>query len=31
VKELIVTEADNSVEKQIADIEDLISKKVDAS
>jgi len=30
VKELIVTEADNSVEKQIADIEDLISKKVDA-
>jgi ribose transport system substrate-binding protein len=30
VKELIVTEADNSVEKQIADIEDLITKKVDA-
>ena len=30
VKTLIVTEADNSVEKQIADIEDLISKKVDA-
>lgn len=30
VKELIVTEADGSVEKQIADIEDLITKKVDA-
>jgi len=30
VKELIVTEADDSVEKQIADIEDLITKKVDA-
>jgi ABC-type sugar transport system substrate-binding protein len=30
VKDLIVTEADNSVEKQIADIEDLITKKVDA-
>jgi len=30
VKELIVTEADDSVEKQISDIEDLITKKVDA-
>lgn len=30
LKELIVTEADGSVEKQISDIEDLISKKVDA-
>jgi ribose transport system substrate-binding protein len=30
VKELIVTEADDSVEKQISDIEDLIAKKVDA-
>lgn len=30
VKELIVTEADDSVEKQVSDIEDLISKKVDA-
>lgn len=30
VKQLIITEADNSVEKQIADMEDLISKKVDA-
>jgi ribose transport system substrate-binding protein len=30
VKDLIVTEADGSVEKQIADIEDLITKKVDA-
>jgi len=30
VKELIVTEADGSVEKQIADIEDCITKKVDA-
>jgi ribose transport system substrate-binding protein len=30
VKELIVTEADNSVEKQISDIEDLIAKNVDA-
>jgi ribose transport system substrate-binding protein len=30
VKKLIVTEADGSVEKQIADIEDLITKKVDA-
>lgn len=30
VKELIVTQADDSVEKQIADIEDLITKKVDA-
>jgi ribose transport system substrate-binding protein len=30
VAELIVTEADGSVEKQISDIEDLIAKKVDA-
>jgi ribose transport system substrate-binding protein len=30
VKELIVTQADESVEKQVADVEDLISKKVDA-
>ena len=30
VKELIVTEADDSVEKQISDIEDLIAKGVDA-
>jgi ribose transport system substrate-binding protein len=30
VKELIVTEADGSVEKQVSDIEDLIAKKVDA-
>jgi ribose transport system substrate-binding protein len=30
VKELIVTEADDSVEKQISDIDDLIAKKVDA-
>ncbi len=30
VRELIVTEAEGSVEKQIADIEDLIAKKVDA-
>ena len=30
VKEFIVTEADDSVEKQISDIEDLIARKVDA-
>lgn len=30
VKELIVTEADGDISKQIADIEDLIAKKVDA-
>jgi ribose transport system substrate-binding protein len=30
VAELIVTEAENSVEKQISDIEDLIAKNVDA-
>jgi ribose transport system substrate-binding protein len=30
VKELIVTESEGSVEKQISDIEDLIAKKVDA-
>ncbi len=30
VKSLIVTEADDSAEKQVSDIEDLISKKVDA-
>ena len=30
VKKLIVTEADGDISKQISDIEDLISKKVDA-
>ncbi len=30
VKELVVTEADEDISKQISDIEDLISKKVDA-
>lgn len=30
VEQLIVTQADNSVEKQIADVEDLINLKVDA-
>jgi ribose transport system substrate-binding protein len=30
VKQLIVTQSDDSVEKQISDIEDLIAKKVDA-
>jgi ribose transport system substrate-binding protein len=30
VKELIVTQSDDSVEKQISDIEDLINKQVDA-
>jgi ribose transport system substrate-binding protein len=30
VKELIVTQADESAEKQVSDIEDLITKKVDA-
>ena len=30
VKQLIVTEAEGDISKQISDIEDLISKKVDA-